>query len=210
MTRRNLRKWAEAKQRRLEQATAGLEGARPFYAWLDEATRFGIAVVPTVWFPMEPATPAPPYSPLRPVVHPHDREFFASLFGTRTTPNQAPYTHTFDYPPTEYDHNGYPLPPRIQPSMTITPLAPEREDCDPAAAFNRAIKMLMLHDLTPREEAEARFAFTQLVADYSTPTFGIGHVRHGRRGDWFRSLRWSPAAWQALHGTEGPRTGWER
>lgn len=32
-----------------------------------------------------------------------------------------------------------------------------------------------------------------------------GQLRYGGPGDWFRSIRWSPAAWLALHGTEGPR-----
>lgn len=32
-----------------------------------------------------------------------------------------------------------------------------------------------------------------------------GELRRGGPGDWFRSIRWSPAAWTALHGTEGPR-----
>jgi len=31
----------------------------------------------------------------------------------------SPYTHTFNLPPTEYNDNGEPLPPRIEPSMTI-------------------------------------------------------------------------------------------
>lgn len=30
-----------------------------------------------------------------------------------------PYTHTFRYPPTEYDDDGEPLPPKLQPSLTI-------------------------------------------------------------------------------------------
>lgn len=206
MTRRNLRKWAEAKQRRAAQAVAGIAGARPLLAWWDETPRFGTAVAPTTWLPMEPPAPYP-YGPLPPVVHPHDREFFASLFGTPTTTNSTTYTHTLNYPPTEYDHNGYPLPPRIQPSMTITLLPPNNEDCNPSATFSRAIEMLMLHDLTPQEVAVTQSAFSRLVADYSAQTPGIGHVRHGQNGDWFHSLRWSPAAWQALHGADGPRTG---
>lgn len=32
-----------------------------------------------------------------------------------------------------------------------------------------------------------------------------GRLRYGGPGQWFRSIRWSGPAWQALHGAEGPR-----
>lgn len=179
MTRRNLRKWAEAKQQRLEQAAAHRNGARTLFGWLDEIQHFGMAVAPTVWLPMEPAVT--------------DKQW---------------YTYTFNYPPTEYDTNGYPLPPRIEPSITITPLPPDR---DPAAAFTRALETLRtLQGLTPKEVAQAQSAFSQLAANYGAPSPDVGHVRHGQVGDWFRSIRWSAPAWQALHGAEGPRNGWEQ
>lgn len=187
MTRRNLRKWAEAKQRR----------ERPLYGWLDEIQHFGTPVAPPTWLPLA----------LDELVQ---AKFDISPYLRNLADPPLPYTHTLKSPLTEYDHNGYPLPPRIQPSMTITLLPPNNEDCDPAGAFSRAIEMLMLYDLTPQEVAVAKSAFSQLVADYSAQTLGIGHVQHGQPGDWFRSIRWSAAAWQALHGTDGPRRGWER
>lgn len=32
-----------------------------------------------------------------------------------------------------------------------------------------------------------------------------GQLRYGQPGNWFRSIRWLPAAWTALHGADGPR-----
>lgn len=31
----------------------------------------------------------------------------------------VPHTHTFNLPPTEYDDDGEPLPPRVESSMTV-------------------------------------------------------------------------------------------
>ena len=43
--------------------------------------------------------------------------------------NGPPYTHTFRYPPTEYDDEGNPLPAPIEPAMTVLPpLRPEPTD----------------------------------------------------------------------------------
>jgi hypothetical protein len=36
-----------------------------------------------------------------------------------------PYTHTFSYPPTEYDKDDEPLPQPIQPTMTVTRIIQE-------------------------------------------------------------------------------------
>jgi hypothetical protein len=35
----------------------------------------------------------------------------------------SPYTHTFTWPETEYDDDGEPLPPKIEPSMTVNRIA---------------------------------------------------------------------------------------
>jgi len=45
-------------------------------------------------------------------------EVLHALLNPESRPG-PPYTHTFNLPPTEYDDDGEPLPPRIEPSMTI-------------------------------------------------------------------------------------------
>lgn len=128
VTRRNLRKWAEAKQRRAEQARAvnfGSDGY-PLYGWLDEMPRFGTYVAPTVWLPMveKPLFPDAVGELLRAVLNP------------KPTPG-PPYTHTITAPPGwEYDDEGEPIRPLFWPSLTIeartpaayAPIGQERPD----------------------------------------------------------------------------------
>lgn len=113
VTRKNLRRWAEAKQRRAEQAML----ARGRWVYFSDGTGvfledpyppFGTYVAPTVWLPMveQPLFPDAVGKLLHAALHPEP------------TPG-LPYTHTFNLPPTEYDEDGAPLPPRIEPSLTV-------------------------------------------------------------------------------------------
>lgn len=110
MARRNLRKWAEAKDRRAQQVPPlgrwSYAGGVPIF-WEDPP--FGTAVAPTVWLPMdpEPLFPESVGEVLHAILHPEPK-------------SGAPYTHTLNWPPTEYDEDGEPLPPRIEPSITVT------------------------------------------------------------------------------------------
>lgn len=93
MTRRNLRKWAEAKERRAQQAPPrGHWSYGPYGTGTPiffEDPPFGTYVAPMVWLPMEPVPT-----------------------------NGPPYTHTFSWPLFKYGDDGKLLPPKIQPTMT--------------------------------------------------------------------------------------------
>lgn len=120
MAKRNLQKWAEAKQRRAAQHPP-LRGRWIYLAdgtgifLEDPDPLFGTCCAPTSWLPMEPA----------PAIGNLLQHMLDPVF-----PEGAPYTHTFNYPPTEYDEDGEPLPPRIEPTMTITRIA--QEEASPA------------------------------------------------------------------------------
>lgn len=114
MARRNLRKWAEAKERRAQQY------APPRGRWSYGPGGYGTPifiedpplstyVAPTAWLPMDP-------EPLFPGAI---GEVLRELFHPEPSPG-PPFTHTFSLPPTEYDEDGEPLAPRIEPTMTIT------------------------------------------------------------------------------------------
>lgn len=52
----------------------------------------------------------------------------------------VPYTHTFSLPPNEYAEDGEPLPPRVQPTMTVTRIV---QDEAPARACDTAGRPLL-------------------------------------------------------------------
>jgi hypothetical protein len=82
-----------------------------------EAPDFGTTVTPTHWLPMTgPGTPAFPDSV---------GALLSKILNGADPPGPGPHTHTFKLPPTEYDEDGEPIPPRIQPSLTITRILTE-------------------------------------------------------------------------------------
>lgn len=111
MARRNLRKWAEAKQRRAEQYAPprgywSYSGGAPIFI---EDPPFGTYLAPATWLPMdpEPLFPAGVGEVLHGIFHPEPQ-------------SGPPYTHTIPAPPGwEYDDEGEPIRPLFWPNMTV-------------------------------------------------------------------------------------------
>ena len=76
-------------------------------------------------------------------------------------------------------------------------------------AFSRTLEELRTSQgLSPAEAESAKDALLKLATEYrqiEADALRDGRLRYGRPGEWFRSITWSIPAWQALHGTEGPR-----
>lgn len=119
MARRNLRKWAEAKERRSAQY-APLRGHWSYGPYgtgapiFIEDAPFGVAIAPTVWLPMVE----------QPLFPDAVGELLHAALDPEPTPG-PPYTHTIPAPPGwEYDDEGDPIRPLFWPSMTIEARTP--------------------------------------------------------------------------------------
>lgn len=97
------------------------------YGWINEIQQFDIPADPKPLFPESVG------------------EVLHAVLDPEPLPG-PPYTHTFNLPPTEYDEDGEPLPPRVEPTITIARHVPDE---DLVEAYNAAGRWLYETDVHP-------------------------------------------------------------